>query len=420
MDVNSQPNGRQNGSYSAQYYFLPKFTRIDPPKNGEPNYGEKERSSLLSEFNRAQREQGKPEVKSGSTVRDWLKNHRPKHALCPHMTDYCDTCKELGVQLKSLKATRKRLVESGNAQSSEIQEIETKVMNTEAHKKMHKEDAFKAREFHHKMIERCKSVWKEITELEEKSSLSQTDADKLNALKHQFTLVISADYQQAKLVPHWGRTAQPGQTYYFQKISHDIFGIVDHRIDQNSIYLFDKTIGPKNTDHTISFLESYLQSVRLAYPWINRVCIFLDNACSTNKNRYLFAWCIEMVSSNKIDHIHVSFMVAGHTKFAPDRLFSAVAHTYNTSDVFNISELKAVCLRHASTHVEDGSGVFHWRELLHSKYTELPGIRFYHDFLTVKTPSGATVMKIREKCYEGTLTNSPLRIKKGFNSQIVP
>ena len=23
---NSQPNGRQSGSYSAQYYFLPKFT----------------------------------------------------------------------------------------------------------------------------------------------------------------------------------------------------------------------------------------------------------------------------------------------------------------------------------------------------------------------------------------------------------
>ena len=112
--------------------------------------------------------------------------------------------------------------------------------------------------------------------------------------------------------------------------------------------------------------------------------------------------------------------MAGHTKFTPDRVFSAVTHTYNTSDVFNISELKAVCLRHASTHVEDGSGMFHWRELLHSKYTELPGIRSYHDFLTVKTPSGATVMKIREKCYEGTLTNSPLRIKKGFNSQIVP
>jgi len=120
------------------------------------------------------------------------------------------------------------------------------------------------------MIGRCKSVWKEITELEQKASLSQTDADKLNALKHQFTVVISADYQQTKLVPHWGRTAQPGQTYYFNKVSHNIFRIVDHRTDQNSIYLFDKTIGPKNTDHTISFLKSYLQSVCLAYPWINK------------------------------------------------------------------------------------------------------------------------------------------------------
>ena len=132
------------------------------------------------------------------------------------------------------------------------------------------------------MIEKCKSVWKKVAELEQKASLSEADTDHLEALKHQITLVISADYQQAKLLPHWGHTAQPGQTYYFQKISHDIFGIVEHRTDQNSIYLFDETIGSKNNDHTISFLESYLQTVCLAYPWMNRVCI--DNACTTNKN----------------------------------------------------------------------------------------------------------------------------------------
>ena len=38
-------------------------------------------------------EQGKAKVNSGSTVRNWLKKHRPKHALCSHMTDYCDTCR---------------------------------------------------------------------------------------------------------------------------------------------------------------------------------------------------------------------------------------------------------------------------------------------------------------------------------------
>ena len=65
------------------------------------------------------------------------------------------------------------------------------------------------------------------------------------------------------------------------------------------------------------------------------------------------------------------------------------------------------------THVEDGSGVFHWRHLLHSKYTELPD-----DFLIVKGPGGATVMKVRQKCYEGTLINSPLRRRQGIDLEI--
>ena len=38
VDMNSQPNGRQANSYSAQYFFLPKFTRITLPREGEKNY----------------------------------------------------------------------------------------------------------------------------------------------------------------------------------------------------------------------------------------------------------------------------------------------------------------------------------------------------------------------------------------------
>lgn len=38
VDLNSQPNGRESTSYSAQYFFLPKFTRIATPREGEKNY----------------------------------------------------------------------------------------------------------------------------------------------------------------------------------------------------------------------------------------------------------------------------------------------------------------------------------------------------------------------------------------------
>ena len=35
VNINSHPNGRQVRSYSPQFYFIPKFTRIVPPMPGE-------------------------------------------------------------------------------------------------------------------------------------------------------------------------------------------------------------------------------------------------------------------------------------------------------------------------------------------------------------------------------------------------
>ena len=51
---------------------------------------------------------------------------------------------------------------------------------------------------------------------------------------------------------------------------------------------------------------------------------------------------MELVESKLFDHVHVAFLIAGHTKFAPDRTFAAIAQTYNTSDVFCINELRDV------------------------------------------------------------------------------
>ena len=38
VDTNSHSNGRQAGSYSPQFYFIPKFTRINPPTAGEKDF----------------------------------------------------------------------------------------------------------------------------------------------------------------------------------------------------------------------------------------------------------------------------------------------------------------------------------------------------------------------------------------------
>ena len=49
-----------------------------------------------------------------------------------------------------------------------------------------------------------------MKELEAKSTLSDSEKDRFAVLRNGFNLVISADYQMAKIVPYWGLTAQPG------------------------------------------------------------------------------------------------------------------------------------------------------------------------------------------------------------------
>ena len=45
--------------------------------------------------------------------------------------------------------------------------------------------------------------------------------------------VLSADYQMAKNIPHWGKTPQPGSTFYKRKLSADSSVIVDYAREIN-------------------------------------------------------------------------------------------------------------------------------------------------------------------------------------------
>ena len=71
--------------------------------------------------------------------------------------------------------------------------------------------------------------------------------------------------------------------------------------------------------------------------------LFLDNICSTNKNFNAMAWMCEMVQQGRINFIRISFLLAGHTKFPPDLIFSKIAKSYNKSDVYSTSELEGAC-----------------------------------------------------------------------------
>ena len=151
VDINSQTNGRPIDSYSTQFYFISKFTRIVPPKKNDPNYSDVAKRSVISVFNAIQ---GKDTV-GDSTARGWLQTYRPKVAVHPQYTDYCDKCKQMKEDLARNKAIKKRLIQSGNSTEAELRQIEDVMKELKEKKQRHASDAAIAREFYKDSIKRC-------------------------------------------------------------------------------------------------------------------------------------------------------------------------------------------------------------------------------------------------------------------------
>ena len=181
-------------------------------------------------------------------------------------------------------------------------------------------------------------------------------------------------------------------------------------------------MGPKNTDHTISLLTHYIRALP---SWIKRIHVFLDNTGSTNKNAYFMGWAMEMVQQKILDYLRISFLIAGHTKFDVDRLFSVTAKSYNAADVFNSQELTQVMSQseNITAVLENGRLIQNWREKVTIKYSKLPGIRDLHDFVMVRSPeTGSATMLVRDYCYGGAVQKSTMKINPGVSleSSVIP
>ena len=109
---NSQPNGRSAESHGPTRYFISKFTTLQTPKPTVHNYAERLKRSVVGESNRVQREMNKGECSNGSAF-NWLHEHRPKLAICPHKQDYCDTCSKFDADILLKRMTLNRLKQSG-------------------------------------------------------------------------------------------------------------------------------------------------------------------------------------------------------------------------------------------------------------------------------------------------------------------
>ena len=102
-------------------------------------------------------------------------------------------------------------------------------------------------------------------------------------------------------------------------------------------------------------------------------------------------------------------MIAGHTKFAPNRLFTTLAKNFYSSDCFNEASFVRVYQENSSVVFDKGGIVQCWQDVT-QKYSNLS--THIMIFLAVNK----VVMKIHELCYTGTLQNTPMHLTKGIHT----
>ena len=138
--------------------------------------------------------------------------------MYPHKLDYCDTCARKKELLRSKQTVLNRIRQTGPADADQQSEIESEITKISLDLEIHHERAKKSHDYYKDITGRCNKDWEIIRELETKENRNEQEHQKLENLHHNFTLVLSADYQMQKLVPYWGFSPQPGSTYYLQKL----------------------------------------------------------------------------------------------------------------------------------------------------------------------------------------------------------
>jgi len=129
-------------------------------------------------------------------------------------------CAECEEQKKRAEAIFKRLQENGDSSEEQIREYQTLAESYGLLLEEHKTEADRELKYYRQQTNKSRFSYLNIQELFEKKIRTKKDNQLLEKLVNEMSFTLSFDYQQSKLTPHWGFSAQPGDTYYLRKLSH--------------------------------------------------------------------------------------------------------------------------------------------------------------------------------------------------------
>lgn len=238
----------------------------------------------------------------------WLK-------LVPHISpmkpssDLCDTCRLNVRKIQRCVNTN----DNDIAKSKALQEAND-----------HLNDAKIQRSYYNEWRQKAKEL--EITSFK--------------GVKGKFS-VLSFDFAQQIHYPT--NPQQVGPAFFKTARKCGIFGVHNERNERQTNYLIDEAdqVG-KGADCVISLLHAYLETIKA-----DILILFADNCVGQNKNNALLHYLQWRVDTGRNKVIELNFMLAGHTKFGPDRGFGLIKIIFARTVVDGMKDM-VVCVQDSS------------------------------------------------------------------------
>jgi hypothetical protein len=186
---------------------------------------------------------------------------------------------------------------------------------------------------------------------------------------------------------------QPGPIYFKTPRKCGIFGVSCEAVPRQINYLIDEASSAgKGANATVSYVHHFFTHHGLGEKDVH---LHADNCTGQNKNNYFlwyFAWRIATELHKSIKY---SFLIAGHTKFAPYCCLGMIKKCCKVNFISSIYELAGMVETLSDIGVNKAQivrthddriivPVYDWASFLTRYFNRLPNIKKYHHFWFLK------------------------------------
>ena len=289
-----------------------------------------------------------------STFRNFWHDLVPDVKILTPSTDLCDVCQE----------NSKKLAYSGHLSEEEKRErLEDSLVHLNAAKV--------EREYYNRQV------------------MSARDG---NRKSH-----ISFDYAQQIHYPY--NCQKVGSAFFKTPRKCGIFGICEESPEDKQVnYLIDEAdmVG-KGSNVVVSMIHHYLSKHWKPAPVL---LLHADNCVGQNKNNTVIQYLMWHLLTSETERIEISFMVSGHTKFAPDRHFGLIKKKYSRSVVDTMEDVQKMVIESSPGGHNLAQPIrnprtdemyvhwYDWTNFLKMSFKSIPSITKYHHFRMDKDNPG--------------------------------